>query len=1072
MYQKNIVIDVDRAYSNRIPSVQGDSGRKLKIKLVNQGRPMNLENARVVLSAKKPDGKEVFNDTEIVNASTGEVLVTLTSQLNATVGQVECTLKTYNGTDTVTTRQFYVSVGESAGSSTASSSNELRALNNALNSVQNIDNRFNTVNNRLSLKADNSTVVKKGYGTLNDFDEETRRVILGMEQGNVNAVLGTGNVTKDNLQNRAVSVEKTDFLTPMGNIYFDESTMESGKRIGVTTDRTYVLEDNSLYYTTGFIPVSTAPLTVYHIGRVAFFNSNQTVLDFWGQYSASEEEAFNKTITPVANTAYVKISFLKSSLDEMYIEQNGNRIEASSGVLFDKLVLNAEQMAKSFENLPRNSVPVESLSSIKIKSSKSLNLFNKENLTQGCYETVNEIVENGDGTSTTVKRIVFNPNHGQRWTSELIPCQHGKTYAKTGIPHDGVSTQQVAMFNEDGEPVRLLMTQTLITPAPGEVYFAVYVDKGSSNYREYPLGWHPDNMVVVEGNALPEEYIPYRPYKYLFEGLELEDSVKNDLYLNAKDYYADDRLPVTCVQSFDVVNPNKIVYEDNKAFVAPDQEGYINSHTPIDKEGCSITQDFIAIPDTVTAESVWEFKNVGRMLFYDEGGAYRDALYRMDFVNKTSAAPASVALFTAFPSLANKKFFKVCIFTEHKRDWSIKVDGVELVINTTVRSSMLEIDKNNFSKDLQLEFDAVKDKSFNNNADTNYVFKKGVDFSSKYFRIPFMCVTNQGTIVAGCDIRYNSGADHSFIDLGTARSVDGGKTWIDKTVAIENNRVSSTYSRVMDGTILATSQGRIFLIGNKFNDGNTGWTQVNTPNDPNWDIVLYHSDDDGRTWEFNQSLKSLLPLGQISFLGGVGSGIEMSDGTLVFPIQMARYQDIPHNCQSGIIYSRDNGETWQMSSSLIPEYSSECSVVEYPTGTLIINCRQEGQNHRSVFSTTDFGTTWTATPMNEGTYQPSACQGHMIKIKDGANREVIIFSNPRNSNRADLTLSVLVNDNRFLPVMSVYRPVTDGYSCMAFDEKRNRLYLVMEVSGNLVFKDLTNVLPTLTMYKHIERTLI
>lgn len=50
--------------------------------------------------------------------------------------------------------------------------------------------------------------------------------------------------------------------------------------------------------------------------------------------------------------------------------------------------------------------------------------------------------------------------------------------------------------------------------------------------------------------------------------------------------------------------------------------------------------------------------------------------------------------------------------------------------------------------------------------------------------------------------------------------------------------------------------------------------------------MLYHSDDDGKTWEFNQSLKPLLPKGQISFLGGIRSGIQMLNGTLVFPMQM------------------------------------------------------------------------------------------------------------------------------------------------------------------------------------------
>ena len=79
---------------------------------------------------------------------------------------------------------------------------------------------------------------------------------------------------------------------------------------------------------------------------------------------------------------------------------------------------------------------------------------------------------------------------------------------------------------------------------------------------------------------------------------------------------------------------------------------------------------------------------------------------------------------------------------------------------------------------------------------------RSVDFSANYFRIPFMTVTNQGTIIAGSDIRYNGAGDQTFIDLGYKRSTDGGQTWSEPKIAIRNKRVDATYSRVMDGTIL------------------------------------------------------------------------------------------------------------------------------------------------------------------------------------------------------------------------------------------------------------------------------
>lgn len=497
------------------------------------------------------------------------------------------------------------------------------------------------------------------------------------------------------------------------------------------------------------------------------------------------------------------------------------------------------------------------------------------------------------------------------------------------------------------------------------------------------------------------------------------------------------------------------------------------------------TTGFISI--NVNTNSIWELKNVDRLSFFTENETYIDSLYDKWSISSAAHPPTSpIKIFEQFPSLRNAKKVRISIRTSNKFNCSLKIDGVEyLKLVSTSNNYYIEgliIKDNNLSENIKTKLDKLddKDNSFKNHKDTTIVFKKNIDFSSTHFRIPFMCVTNLGTIIAGCDIRYKSWNDHSLIDIGTARSEDGGKTWIDKTVAIPNPGINNTLSRTMDGTILATKEGRVFLIGNKFDTGSTGWTNITTPNDPNWDCVMYRSDDDGRTWQFHQSLKSLLPQGQISFLGGVGSGIQMKNGTLVFPIQMAMYNDRPFNCQSGIIYSTDNGDTWRMGETLIPEYTSECSIVEYPTGTIIINCRQEGQNHRSVFKTTNLGTTWEETPMNTGTQQTNACQGHMCKIKVGFNKEVILFTNPINDgtnredgakpnyDRSNLSLSILQNDSKFTPIYTLYRPHSDGYSCMAFDERRNRLYIVMELEYNLVFKDITDLLPTIQLYKNLE----
>ena len=68
------------------------------------------------------------------------------------------------------------------------------------------------LNAQLSQKANADEVVKKGEASLNDFNEETRALLLGLTDGeiNINAVLGEGNVKNLNLAENSVSFNKLD----------------------------------------------------------------------------------------------------------------------------------------------------------------------------------------------------------------------------------------------------------------------------------------------------------------------------------------------------------------------------------------------------------------------------------------------------------------------------------------------------------------------------------------------------------------------------------------------------------------------------------------------------------------------------------------------------------------------------------------------------------------------------------------------------------------------------------------------------------------------------------------------
>jgi sialidase-1 len=354
---------------------------------------------------------------------------------------------------------------------------------------------------------------------------------------------------------------------------------------------------------------------------------------------------------------------------------------------------------------------------------------------------------------------------------------------------------------------------------------------------------------------------------------------------------------------------------------------------------------------------------------------------------------------------------------------------------------------------------------------TSNIFAANADFSSQYFRIPFMCTTNQGTIIAGSDIRYSGSADFGSgykIDIGVARSTDGGATWTNKKVVISNNNLNN-YSRAMDATIIYDSaRNKIYIFAVKFDNTDSASWSLYTDRSI-WDVVYVVSSDDGLTWSNPTSIKSVINPYSTSerkiFFGGVGSGIVMSNGTIVLPIQCSTTGS---TVNAGIVYSTDAGVTWQMSNSLLPEYTSECNVVEYETGKLLINARNDRDGKRALYYTTDMGTTWTAKPSNATTskerlVQVSGCMGSTIKATLFNGVPKILYSAPHTNDNTRKNISVMYSNNAgdsWKMVASVYSGLSDGYSCLSYFN--NKLYIVLEISGSIIFKDITPFMRTIT----------
>lgn len=344
-------------------------------------------------------------------------------------------------------------------------------------------------------------------------------------------------------------------------------------------------------------------------------------------------------------------------------------------------------------------------------------------------------------------------------------------------------------------------------------------------------------------------------------------------------------------------------------------------------------------------------------------------------------------------------------------------------------------------------------------------------WNAKYFRIPSMQSLKDGTMLTFSDIRHNGPQDHGNIDIGCARSIDGGKTW-DYQVAMKNDGVNSKFSRVMDSTTVVTNTGRVILIAGSWNkDGN--WASKTTSLRDDWSVQMVYSDDNGATWSdkidltTNHSRIKNQPSNTIGWLGGVGSGITMSDGTIVMPIQIALRENNTNNYYSSIIYSKDNGETWTMGNKVPKSKTSENMVIELD-GDLIMSARDDSAGYRASYISHDLGSTWSVyEPLNGkiSTGSGSGCQGSFIKITNSNGHRIGLISAPKNTKgwytRDNITVYMIDFDDLSKGIKELCVPYPKdgnkaggGYSCLSFNNEK--LSILYEADGNIEYKDLTS----------------
>lgn len=333
------------------------------------------------------------------------------------------------------------------------------------------------------------------------------------------------------------------------------------------------------------------------------------------------------------------------------------------------------------------------------------------------------------------------------------------------------------------------------------------------------------------------------------------------------------------------------------------------------------------------------------------------------------------------------------------------------------------------------------------------------------YRIPGLTTSNDGTLLAIYDVRYDSSFDlQANIDIGLSRSTDGGRTWEKMRIVMDMGQwggLPEAQNGIGDPAILVDrNTGEIFIVAL--------WT-VGIGNDRAWinvgqgmtpyetgQLMMVSSKDDGRSWSEPRNITSMVkqPDWYIT-LQGPGNGITMEDGTLVFAFQHVDAQRVPW---SGIIYSKDHGKSWKTHENCPVRETTEAQVVELEPGTLMLNMRNNLRTGRMVYTTDDMGKTWKEHESSGKLVEP-VCMASMIKVKAEDNvlgQDILLFSNPATTkSRFDISIKAsldggktwLENDSILLDEENGW-----GYSCMSMIDKETVGILYESSTGHMTFQ--------------------
>jgi len=298
------------------------------------------------------------------------------------------------------------------------------------------------------------------------------------------------------------------------------------------------------------------------------------------------------------------------------------------------------------------------------------------------------------------------------------------------------------------------------------------------------------------------------------------------------------------------------------------------------------------------------------------------------------------------------------------------------------------------------------------------------------FRCPSMVVTKEGTILAFAEGRYVSWRDHEAMDdLVVKRSTDGGQTWGPLKVAAEYGEDAAK-----NASPVVLPSGRILLVYN-FNED---YGPDKSARDGR-EVHMVYSDDDGVTWSEPRNITPMVYEDDWIWHGiGPGHGIvkerEPHKGRIIVAARHNPGKGISGS--SYIMYSDDEGETWEIGAFSLRDQTNESMAVELSTGEIMVNHRngRSEEPYRCVSISSDGGETFDTFYVDQTLIEPQGCMGSILKhsFNEETGKYNLLFSNPHHTvERVRGSIKLSPDDGKTGTKMYMYSdpyPRFSGYS--------------------------------------------